>query len=102
MVHTTICGAFEVKTINISASYTASDEGIIIANATTGGVTITLPTASAASDRLYYIKKIDSSTNSVTIDGAGSETIDDGTTAVLSNQYEAVRLVSDGTEWWII
>jgi hypothetical protein len=52
--------------------------------------------------RVYNIKKIDSSPNIVTVDGDGSETIDDGTTAALTVQYEAITIISDGAEWWIL
>jgi hypothetical protein len=37
---------------------------------------MTLPTAASSTGKVFYIKKIDSSANSVIIDGAGAETID--------------------------
>lgn len=66
------------------------------------GITITLPPAADATGHIYFIKKIDSSANVVTIDPSGSETIDGGLTAVLTVQYEAITIQSDGTEWWIL
>lgn len=45
-------------------------------DATSGSLTMTLPTAASSTGKVFYIKKIDSSANSVIIDGAGAETID--------------------------
>ena len=66
-----------------------------------GAVTITLP---PAADRFkeVCIKKIDATANAVMVEGSGSETIDDATTLVMSSQYDAVRIASDGSEWWIL
>lgn len=64
--------------------------------------TITLPTAASAKWRKYIIKKIDSSVNTVTIDADGAETIDGALTFVLTVQYQAIEIQSDGTTWWII
>jgi hypothetical protein len=88
-----------VSTTPITAAVT---DGVILCDCTSTAITINLPAASG-NDGLYYsIKKIDSSANAVTVDGSGSETIDDGLTAVLNNQYESITIVCDGTEWWII
>ena len=80
---------------------TATDT-IITCDASGGAFSITLPTAVGVTGKEYYIKKTDSSANAVTIDGDGSETIDDATTRALSGQYDAVLVVSDNAEWWII
>jgi len=88
------------------ATYTADHtatltDNLIKVDATGGNVTITLPPAAAAAGDGFTIKRIDSSANTVTVDGDGSETIDDETTKDL-DQYTAIQIVSDGTEWWII
>lgn len=79
----------------------ASDEVILI-DASGASVTITLPPAKSVRGLTIYIKKIDSSTNTMTIDGDGSETIDDQSTQVISIQYTSLTLMSDGTEFWIL
>lgn len=86
-----------------TANYTLviKDRGVFV-DASGGAVTITLPTAASAKNVQYFIKKIDSSVNAVTVDGDGSETIDDSTTQVISSQYDSIEIYSDGTEWWII
>jgi hypothetical protein len=68
-------------------------------NAATTAVTITLPAASAL--RRYNLKAIDI-TNTVTINRAGSDTIDGETSFVFTNQYESISIASDGTSKWYI
>ena len=88
--------------VSKTANYTlTSADSYILADATSGSITITLPAVSGISGRIYTIKRTDSSANTVTIDGNASETIDDQTTQTLS-QYDTIKIICDGTEWWII
>jgi len=82
-----------------TAAYTAdvSDE-VILVNAASGAVTITLP-AVTNTNKAFIIKKIDSTLNQVTIDTPGSETIDGLAQCFLTKQYETVHIGSDGTNW---
>jgi len=75
---------------------------LLIGDASGGGITFTLPAVSGNSGLVYFIKKNDVTSNTVTIDANGSETIDDGLTAVLTMQYEAIMIVNNGVEWWIL
>lgn len=92
---------FEHTTLVTKTSdYTITDaDGIVIVDATTGNVMITLPTAVGLEGRQYTVKRIDASINTVTVQGA--ETIDDAANQLL-NQYNALTIVSDDTEWWIV
>jgi hypothetical protein len=74
---------------------------INLVDATAGNILINLPAPPVSAGRLLYIKKIDSSSNTVTIDQNSSETIDGGTQYLLYNQYEAVTLICDGTNWHV-
>ena len=74
----------------------------VFVDATVGAVTVTLPTAATGEGYEFHIKKTDVSVNAVTIDGNGSETIDDATTQVLRDQYACLTIQSDGTEWFIL
>lgn len=67
-----------------------------------GDLAVTLPAALGAKGHMYYIKKTDSSGNTVTIDGSGAETIDGALTKVLATQYDAIVVQSDGSNWHII
>jgi len=74
----------------------------VVSNVAGGSITLTLPTAASAKWRKYIIKKIDASANTVTIDADGAETIDGALTFVLTVQYQAIEIQSDGTQWWIV
>jgi len=75
---------------------------LVLGDATGGAFTVTLLTAAGREGHEITVKKTDVSGNAVTIDGAGSETIDGATTVALSAQYSSRRLVSDGTNWHVI
>jgi hypothetical protein len=87
-----------------SANYTITDtDGVSVVAVTTSTTnrTITLPTASANTYRIITVKKVDSGSGTVTVDGEGSETIDGETTYTLTDQYSTVTLICDGSEWFI-
>lgn len=86
-----------------TATYTALDtDHVILCDASTGAFTITLPASAGRTGRMYYIKKIDSSDNPVTIDPNASELLDGGLTAVLTSQYISLTIVCDGSNWHIL
>lgn len=74
----------------------------ILVDATGGNKIITLPAASTCNRRIYTIKKIDVSVNTVTIQANGAELIDGANTQVLATQYLARQIQSDGVAWWVI
>ena len=97
-----INGSLNFKSVTKTDDYTAADEIVILCNAVSNNITITLPSAATYTDRVYYIKKIDSSAYTVTIDGNGTETIDGDETQVITVQYTSLTVCSDGSNWHII
>ena len=87
-------------TINVTAPASSVLEVIYLCSATTGTQTVNLHTAGSNAGLKYNIKR--TGTVNVTIDPDSSETIDGAATFVLTAQYDAVTLVSDGTNWSII
>jgi len=84
------------------ADYTAtSDDGVLLVSAAAGIRTITLPPATGLSGKKFIIKKYDSSTNKVVIDGDAAEQIEGSATFALYNQYDLVEIVCDGFGWHI-
>jgi hypothetical protein len=83
---------------------TADDRNALIqGDATSASFSISFPTAaSVGSGFKISFKKTDSSTNTVTLDFNGSETADGQATYVMDTQYQAVLIVSDGTNWKIL
>ncbi len=88
-----------VSTTPYTATTTAT---VILVNALSAAITISMPLASSVTHKIYKIKKIDTSANEVTIDGYSSETIDGETTKTIAYQNSAMQLVSNGTGWYII
>lgn len=89
-----------------SSSYTVLStdrDALIPCDATSGAFNVILTSAvTLGSGFVVIIKKIDSSSNEVTIDPAGSETIDGDATIALGSQYNTVVLISNGTNWYKI
>lgn len=96
-------GQVIMATASKTADYTiTANDTVILGDATSGNVTITLPLASIASGYRFCIKKSDSSANNVIIARSGSDTIDGSTSATVSVQYVSLTVVSDGSNWYII
>ena len=92
-----------LNVVSKSANYTATTSDFaILVDASGGAITITLPTAVGNTGRMYNIKKTDSSTNAVIIDGNGAETIDGDVTKTITDQYVSLTIISDGNNWSII
>ena len=83
-----------------TANHTATDSDyILLIDATSGNLTVTLPNVSSAdSGKAYFVKKIDSSSNTVTI--SGDANIDGSASKVLSSQYDKTHIVTNNTQWY--
>lgn len=91
-----------IVTVTASSVTLDGQDTYILCDASSNNITVNLPAISGNAGRVFHIKKIDSSTNTVTIDGNGSETIDGATTYTLNNQYTAVSVVAGASEWSLI
>tara|TARA_Y100000310_G_scaffold320380_1_gene376786 strand:+ start:282 stop:911 length:630 start_codon:yes stop_codon:yes gene_type:complete len=92
-----------VPYVSITGDTTVTTANVVVfANATSGQIDITLYAATSNGGKTLTIKKTDSSANSVVITRAGSETIDGGTSFTLIHNGEAVTLISDNSNWFII
>ena len=89
----------KINTVTSSTTLDAT-HNIVICNNGSTAITITLPTAVGITGRVYTIKREDTSIATVTIATTSSQTIDwAATTLLLTNQKEAVTIVSDGSNW---
>lgn len=91
--------AISIKTGNYTALLS---DNVLLGDATGGAIILTLPSAASAVGQVFFFKKIDSSGNVVTVKGNGLELIDGSNTVLISSQYVAITVVSDGTQWWAI
>lgn len=92
-------GATPLSVVSKSANYTlTSSDNVILADATSGDVTLTLPASSGNTGMLVIVKKTNSA-NDVIIDGNASETIDGDTTLTITAENAYVELICTGSEW---
>jgi hypothetical protein len=95
---TTLTGA----ALNIDANPAQYD--VVLCDPTAAAQTITLPNAATVGNtgRRYTIKRVTTSANIVTVNTAAG-TIDGAATRVLAGgTYDAITVVNDGTNWWIV
>jgi len=91
----------EVKHVTEDTNMDLKYSGVSV-DATSGDVTVSLPNAALIPYKSFFIKKVDSSANTVTVDAADSETIDGTGTFVISTENKSIIIKSDGVNWIII
>lgn len=67
----------------------------------TANTTLNLPDATTCRSKAYYVYK-NSGSHQLIINPYEAQTIDDGATYTITNHYECVQIVSDGTQWRVI
>lgn len=72
--------------------------GLIVADATTGPLTVTLPDPADAANTTLIVIKSDASGNAVTVEGTVSGAVD----PTLAARYDSMTVVSDGNEWLLV
>ena len=88
-----------VNTVSQNYTVTENDDIVLVS----GNTTIELPEADSLPNRIFTIKKIDSS-NSISIETTTSETVDgidrsNGAPIILTGKYDEISLISDGQNW---
>lgn len=98
-----VAGGLTGVTTAKSATYnvtTADDGKTVEVDASAGAQTVNLPNLGASANGFTLtVVKTDSSSNTVTADGHGGDTINGATTYVLGTQWEAVILKWTGSAW---
>ena len=85
------------KTSNYSI---ANSDYVILANAASGSITITLPSATTSNGQTFIIKRIDQAATAVTILSTSGTM--DSQTSISLNSLVSLTFISDGSNWWII
>jgi hypothetical protein len=84
-----------------SSGYTMSvDDHTIIGDCTSGGFTLTLPSAASCVGRTYIIIKGDATTNVLTFSSAIRLSLSQTMPSV--NYNVRLHVQSDGTDWWLV
>jgi len=89
------------RVVSVTTSYTvtALDDNVL-ASATGGDITLTLPPATGLKGKTFWLKRTDTASTTVVVVGTGGDTIDDAASQIIS-EYDSMKVISDGTEWWI-
>lgn len=96
-----ISGGLSVATKSVVSSYSAAiGDFTILGNASGTALTITIPHASTFPQKIYNLKKTDSSGNVVTVSSVSN--IDGATVTTLPAQFDFINIQSDATQWWVI
>lgn len=74
----------------------------VLADATAGDLTITLPDVGQSKNRWLTIKKIDATSNIVEVIPSDSSTIEYSTQQQFANQGDSLNITSDGSNWFNI
>lgn len=86
-----------------TTAYSAAAGDYVIADTTTAGFNVTLPTAAAAGSGVKVsVKKVDASTNAVTVVVSGGGVIDNVVSDAISTQWQSHDYLSNGTQWYLV
>ncbi len=92
---------FNSRTVTATAAAGPSDF-MIRANAAANPITIHLPPASLTPNRLFAVKKVDTSANPVTINPSGTELIDGALLRIIATPYNSFTIQSNGVGWDVL
>lgn len=95
--------SFGMANHSATADYTANkSDMVILADASGGALTVTLPTAVGINGRCYLVKRINAGKNMVKIATTGSQTIDGASFYFLGAQYHSIMVMSDNANWMVL
>ena len=100
---TTNGAGYREAIVTKTSSYTAGmGDSVILCNASTAPVTITLPSAAGIQGRSFQMKKTDASSNACTLATSASQKIDGASTVAISTRYSSTKVESDNANWQVI
>ncbi len=88
-------------TITATATLATTQCGLLLVDATAGNITLTLPASGPATDDAFYnLRRIDSTANVVTVQRAGADTVEGGTSITLPiNSATELQLPGGSVNW---
>ena len=95
-------GGLTVESQNSTTALTGTNK-FVKADSSGAAITLTLPAASTAgSGAIFVIKDIgNASTNAITLEGNGSETIDGALNKIIATNFASIEVICDGSNWFI-
>lgn len=92
-------GAFGTSTTATGAYAAQDSDYLILADASGGAFSVTLPKAPG---KQFVVKKIDASANAVTITPASGETIDGAASLVITTQWQSYTIMGIAGGWAVL
>lgn len=95
--------SFELPKLIVSSSVSLlTDQRTVFAkNSVSSSFSITLPSASLADSREYYVIKADSVSGSVVVLSSPPDLINGSSSFELNGPYQSIVLIHDGTDWYV-
>lgn len=91
------------QTTKTDTDYTlTSNDSVVSVSTGSTDRTMTLPLASTARKVVLTVHKKDSGTGNIIVKGNGAETINGNNEFTMYNQYDSIRILCDGSAWFII
>jgi hypothetical protein len=87
--------------VSSSVSLTTTQRAVFATNMASSSISITLPSASLADSREYYVIKADSVSGSVDILPSSPNLINGTSSFQLNGPFQSVTLIHDGTDWYV-
>lgn len=88
---------------SITGDTTLNDNhSMVFCDCISGSITITLPNAVLFLDKIYNIKKIDTSGNGVIVNPVNGQTIDGDVQKIINSPYSNMSIISNGSNWFIL
>ena len=94
-------GSMSMNYRAFTTSSTAGTTDNMLVFTGTSAASLTLPDATACTGRAYWIKNVSSNISVLTIATTSSQTIDALSSWLLDESNECVRVVSNGTNWYV-
>jgi len=91
-----------IQSITTGTTTLTTANKTILCDTSGGVITLNLPAVSGRTGQYLVIKKTTNDLTVITIDGNASETIDGATTKKISTYNEMVRLLCNGTSWFVV
>ncbi len=96
-------GAGEISNVFVTeqvGNFAANPWDYVLMDTTAGASIVTLPLTASNPNLFIIVKKVSSDTNTVTLVGTGSDTIEGASSLVLSLPESSVQITSDGVSNW--
>lgn len=87
--------------VSSSVSLLTDQRTVFAKNSISSSISITLPSASLADSREYYVIKADSVSGSVVVLSSPPDLINGSSSFELNGPYQSIVLIHDGTDWYV-